>query len=194
MIASARDSAADPISAFWTADQFLDFYMTRPDEERWQLVDGLAMMIAPPTIVHQRIAGNFLKLLDAVDDPRGDVYHRMLVRIPDIGDFLAAPDLLVTGSECIAEYFTEEVRLTADVICERDTAEMIDRKLELYRSHPDNLYCLTIDQDSIRIALWSREDGWARTDLRSLDDTLALPAFGFQAKLADIHKGTPLAR
>ena len=41
-------TTADP--RLWTADQFLDFYMTRPDEERWQLVDGLAMMMVPPTV------------------------------------------------------------------------------------------------------------------------------------------------
>ena len=41
----------------WTADQFLDFLMSRPDEERWQLVDGLAMMMVPPSKVHQHIAG-----------------------------------------------------------------------------------------------------------------------------------------
>ena len=46
----------------WTADQFLDFYMTRPDGERWQLVDGLAMMMVPPTSVHQRIGKNLLQL------------------------------------------------------------------------------------------------------------------------------------
>jgi hypothetical protein len=47
----------------WTADQFLEFYMTRPDEERWQLVDGLPAMMVPPSRLHQRIAGNVFKLL-----------------------------------------------------------------------------------------------------------------------------------
>ena len=78
------------------------------------------------------------------------------------------------------------------MISPSNTAEMIERKLELYRSHPDNLYCLTIDQDSVHVALYARESGWGRTDLRSLDDVLTLPAFGFQARLADLYEGTPL--
>ncbi len=71
---------------------------------------------------------------------------------------------------------------------------MIERKLELYRGHPDNLYCLTVDQDSVHVTLFARDQDWARVDLTSLADTLKLPAFGFEATLADIYKGTPLAR
>jgi hypothetical protein len=71
---------------------------------------------------------------------------------------------------------------------------MIGRKLELYRSHPDNLYCLTIDQHSVHVALYAREDGWAERNLRALDDVLRLPAFGFDAPLSAIYRGTPLAR
>jgi Uma2 family endonuclease len=91
-------------------------------------------------------------------------------------------------------YYDEQFFLVAEVISPSNTAEMIERKLELYRSHPDNLYCLTIDQDSVHVAFYAREGGWARTDLHSLDHVLALPAFGFQARLADLYEGTPLAR
>jgi hypothetical protein len=44
------------------------------------------------------------------------------------------------------------------------------------------------------VALYARDTGWASTDLRSLDDVLALPAFGFEARLAALYEGTPLAR
>ena len=71
---------------------------------------------------------------------------------------------------------------------------MIERKLELYQSHPENLYCLTVDQDSVHVSLYAREQGWRHTDLRALDDCLALPSFGFEARLSDIYAGTPLAR
>jgi hypothetical protein len=72
---------------------------------------------------------------------------------------------------------------------------MIDRKLELYQSHPDNLYCLTIDQDSVHVTVDARgAGGWTRSELTSLDGLLRLPAFGLEATLADIYKGTPLAR
>ncbi len=37
---------------------FRAFYSTRPDEERWQLIDGVAVMMPPPIPAHQRIASN----------------------------------------------------------------------------------------------------------------------------------------
>ncbi|RAI32094.1 hypothetical protein CH341_32350, partial [Rhodoplanes roseus] len=69
----------------------------------------------------------------------------------------------------------------------------ISRKIELYQRHPDNLYCLTIAQDEVRVRLWARETDWQMTELTSLDDKLRLPAFGFDVKLSEIYRGTSLA-
>ena len=184
-------------SGLWSADQFLDFYMTRPDEERWQLVDGLAMMMVPATRPHQKISKNLLLLLDAAlarSRPELEVLYEMGVRIPDIADFNPEPDLLVIAADATFERYADKFFLIAEVISPSNTAEMIERKVELYQRHPDNLYCLTVDQDTVNVAMYARETGWARTDLRSLDEVLKLPAFGFEARLSDIYKGTPLAR
>jgi Uma2 family endonuclease len=181
----------------WTADQFLDFLRTRPDEERWQLVDGLAMMMVPPSFVHQRIVTNFEALLNAAlkaNRPDLFAYGNVGLRIPGVEDFHPQPDVVVCAAEADYVYYRERFSLVAEVLSPSNTAEMIERKLELYRSHPDNLYCLTIDQDSVHVALYGRESDWGRTDLRSFDDLLSLPAFGFQARLADLYEGTPLAR
>jgi Uma2 family endonuclease len=197
MTALARKPAEERPSGLWTADQFLQFYMGRPDEERWQLVDGLAMMMVPATRVHQKLGKNLLQLLDPVLEehrPEFEAYYELGVRIPKINNFNPTPDLVVIDRDAPFERYATRFYVVAEVISPSNTAEMIARKLELYRSHPDNLYCLTIDQDSVHIALFAREAGWARTDLRSLDDVLRLPAFGFEATLADIYKGTPLGR
>jgi hypothetical protein len=50
---------------------FRAWLQSRPDEERWELIDGVAMMMAPPTRDHQRIASNLERLLnDALELPR----------------------------------------------------------------------------------------------------------------------------
>jgi len=197
MTALARKPDAGRPSGLWTADQFLDFYVTRPDEERWQLLDGLPMMMTPPNKVHQRLARNLERLLDSPlsrSRPELLAYRETGVRVPGISDFNPEPDLVVLLADATYTYFDERFFLVAEVISPSNTAEMIDRKLELYQSHPDNLYCLTIDQDSVHVALYAREAGWARIDLRSLNDVLRLPAFSFEAKLSEIYEGTPLAR
>ena len=185
------------LSGLWTAEKFLDFYTTRPDEERWQLVDGLAIMMVPPSFMHQRIADNFKSALKlALRQTRPDLFpfENVGLRIPDVPDFNPQPDVVVCRANLAREHYAERFFLVAEVISPSNTAEMTDRKLELYQSHPDNLYCLTIDQDSVHIALYVRETNWRRTDLRALDDVLTLPAFDLEAKLSEIYEGTPLAR
>ena len=39
-----------------TMEQFHAFRDERPKEEKWELIDGVPMMMPPPTLVHQRIA------------------------------------------------------------------------------------------------------------------------------------------
>ena len=104
------------------------------------------------------------------------------------------PDLLVVRANAHFERYADDFLLIGEIVSPSNNAEMIERKLQLYRSHPENLYCLTVDQDAVHVALWALEHGWGQTDLRSLDDTLALPAFGFRSRLAGIYAGTPLAR
>ena len=197
MTALARKLRKERPSGLWTADQFLDFYMTRPGEERWQLLDGLPMMMTPPNKVHQRLARNLERLLDdALSSSRPELltYREIGVRIPGVRDFNPEPDLAVLLGDATYTYYDDRFFLIAEVISPSNTAEMIERKLTLYQSHPDNLYCLTIDQDSVRVSLYARETGWAPVDFNSLDDVLRLQAFGFEAKVAEIYKGTPLGR
>ena len=187
--------ARDP--NLWTVEQFHDFYTTRPDEERWQLVDGLPMMMTPSTFLHQKIGKNLLLLLDNFfDASRPDLaaYYELGIQIPGVDDFNPTPDVLVIRADAVFERCAESFLLVAEVISPSNTAEMIERKLELYRDHPDNLYCLTVDQDSVHATLFARENDWVRRDFHALDDGLRLPAFDFEATLAEVYKGTTLGR
>ncbi|MBK1622697.1 Uma2 family endonuclease [Afifella marina] len=183
-------------SGLWTADQFLEFYMSRPDEERWQLVDGLAMMMVSPTRPHQKIAKNLIFLLEpCLLEARSDLetLWEMGVRVPGISDFNPQPDLLVVEADASFERYADRFFLAAEILSPSNPTEMISRKIELYQRHPDNLYCLTIAQDEVRVRLWARETDWQMTELTSLDDKLRLPAFGFDVKLSEIYRGTSLA-
>ena len=57
--------------------EFLGFLRSRPDEERWELIGGFPMMMAPPTIRHQRIASNLERLLN-------DVLRVQRLRVGDV--------------------------------------------------------------------------------------------------------------
>src|ERR1700693_695111 len=87
------------------AGEFLKFLKTRPKEERWQLIEGVAVMMNPPTLVHQVIALNLRDLLkDALARKKLDllVVNDCAVRIPSVSHSLPRPDVIVIPG--IADY------------------------------------------------------------------------------------------
>jgi Uma2 family endonuclease len=154
-------------------------------------------MMTPPSILHQRIVGNLERLLnDALEVTRPELFAfgNIGIRIPGVADFNPQPDVVVCDADTDYSYYHEQFFLCAEVISPSNTAEMIERKLELYRTHPGNLYVMTIDQDRVRVVLSSRGDGWRERGYESLNNILDLPEFGLSAPLSALYKGTPLAR
>src|SRR5260221_6672766 len=86
---------------------FRGFLEGRPDEERWELIDGVAVMMAPPTLSHQRIASNLQRLLtDALDrrDATLTAYQRAGINLrPSIEYYDLEPDVAVIDADAIQE-------------------------------------------------------------------------------------------
>jgi Uma2 family endonuclease len=80
-----------------SAREFRAFQAGRPDHERWELIGGVAVMMTPPTIAHNRIAGNLERLLNAglaAHDPRRLANQRPGV---ELGRIRAIPGKVGTG-------------------------------------------------------------------------------------------------
>ena len=61
-------SAPQRATRHLSVELFRGFLEGRPEEERWELINGVAVMMAPPTKAHQRIASNLERLLlDALE-------------------------------------------------------------------------------------------------------------------------------
>src|SRR5438067_12947439 len=58
------NAPARPYSGTMDVDEFMAFLEMRPKEERWHLIEGIAVMMAPPSLAHQRIAWNLCELLN----------------------------------------------------------------------------------------------------------------------------------
>ena len=50
------DAPITPLSGAMDVDEFMTFYETRPDEEHWELIDGVAVRMGPVSLAHRRIA------------------------------------------------------------------------------------------------------------------------------------------
>ena len=179
--------------------QFREFIEGRPDKERWELIDGVAMVMATPTLAHQRIASNLERLLlDALEAhaPALTAFQAIGVNVgPAIEDYDPEPDVVVTDSsaeEAQDERYADRFYLAAEIVSSSDRS-YVESKREVYKLHDSCTCILTVQQDRFEVRTDLRTDtGWSEQVLKQSDDLLALPAFGLSCSVADLYRGTPL--
>ncbi len=176
-----------------SAAEYLSFLDARPKEEKWQLIDGDAFMMTPPTATHQRIAYNLARRLDdALEGARFELatLQEIGVRIPGHDAFLPVPDLVVADAVAPASSYLDRFYLAAEVLSESNSPEYVSLKVSRYAEHPDNLYTLVIDQTAMRCEIWSRASGWRGIVLRGPEEIFELPEFNFRCLLHELYRNT----
>jgi Uma2 family endonuclease len=178
---------------------FRAWLQSRPDEERWELIDGVPMMMAPPTRDHQRIASNLERLLnDALERhrPALSAYQRVGLDLGSVAEnYDPEPDVAVIDANRDGDpRYTDRFYLAAEVVSETDQAT-VDGKREIYKLHPNCNCVLVLRQDRYEVSVALRSgDGWKHTILRDPDAELVLPEMGLRCALADFYKGTAVSR
>jgi Uma2 family endonuclease len=181
----------------FTVEEYLAFIETRPEDERWQLIDGVAMMMPPPTLRHQRIASNLARLLNAhLENVRPNLYayQEVGLMVPDVSSFRPEADVAVLDSSLGEDdtSYAGSFYLVAEVLSDRDTDKDIAAKSRRYIQHPQNLYFLLIEQKEIRVELRARTAEWTPVELKGPHALIELPEWGFRTALAGLYRGTAL--
>lgn len=185
---------------------FLAFLDGRPDEERWELVGGLPiMMMTPPLIAHQRIASNVERALNNAIEARGQdrrADREIGLQIEDVPDYRPEPEVAVIDADYENERYASrfygivEVLSASDRVRNPHTGRMaIEDKLDFYRSHPFAEFVLVISQARIEIDrhFRGRDGSWCRLPpLVDARDILELPGLGEVCTLAAVYKGVKL--
>jgi len=124
-----------------SVELFRGFLEGRPDEERWELIDGVAVMMAPPTLAHQRIASNFQLLLHAALEshaPTLTVYQRAGLNLaPPVEYYDPEPDVVVIDSDASenpGERYANRFYLVAEIVSASDRA-YAESKRGVYKLH-----------------------------------------------------------
>lgn len=192
-MAGAPQRKFEPLSI----EAFRAFVETRPDEEHWELIGGAAMMMAPATHDHQRIASNLERLLnDALDVHRPDLtaYQRVGLNLAPVApDYDPEPDVAVVSAEEVGEIrYSERFFLAAEIVSSSDR-KTVESKRDVYQRHPDCRCVLVIEQARVglSVSLFS-ETGWTGRSFTELTDQLILEEFGLRCTLADLYRGTAL--
>lgn len=180
-----------------TVEEYFSFTDTRPDNEKWELIDGEPILNASPSGTHHRILKNLIFLLAAAERSKPGHWEA----IPGIGVRVSAtslpePDVMILPAGTIlGDPYGRE---TADVVA---TFEILspstrDRDLRWKRAAYTSLAALThyvvIAQDVVDVVVFARDDGFSERHLRSLNDAIELPALGISLPLSEIYRDTGL--
>ena len=188
-------NAPASLSGTMDVDEFMAFLETRPKGEHWDLIDGVAVMMAPASHAHQQIALNLCNLLNGAFAAQGLDLRAIFntgVRSPGARYFQPEPDVAVIPGIAGYDLYSEHFQLAAEILSTSNTRQEIDLKLHLYREAPDNLYAVVIEPRAFMVEIHARNRDWKPVVLKRPDDTIEMPEFGLRCRVADLYIDTPL--
>jgi Uma2 family endonuclease len=182
-------------SPIFSVNSFRAWLESRPEEEHWELIGGMPVMMTPPSRRHQRIASNLELLLNAAlkrHDPALTAYRDIGVNIVSTVPYDPEPDVaVIREDENPDPRYAERFYQAAEILSDSDRG-VIDGKRDIYRAHPFCTCIMLIRQDRVEIVVDGRTgDGWRSQTLRDADQ-LVLPEFGLACPVRDIYRDTPL--
>jgi Uma2 family endonuclease len=178
-----------------TVDEFYAFTDTRPDHEKWELIEGEPVLNASPRDVHQWIVRNVLGLLlmwEWAHDPPWAVLSDFGVRVSEKNR--PEPDIVVFPSE---HHGPEGRRDRNDVIVafevlspsteERD----LGWKRKAYASLSSLTHYIVISQDAVEVMVFARDDTFEGRKIKPLDEVIELRSLAVSLP-AEIYRDTGL--
>jgi Uma2 family endonuclease len=180
-----------------TVKEFYAFTDTRPDDEKWELIDGEPILNASPSPVHQWIVRN---ILIALGNRERELKASWAI-LPGLGIRVSRtnrpePDLLIMPRAAFsadpAQHDTGEMIAAFEIL----SPSMADRDLRwkrtAYTSLPSLTHYIVVAQDAVDVVVFARDTGFAERRYRSLSDTIELPALGILLPVSEIYRDTGL--
>lgn len=174
-----------------TAEEFFAFTATRPDEEKWELIDGEPIMNASATFLHQTIASNLIGELR--QHRRGKqspwvVIPGMGVRISNtrvpVPDVIVRPNRIIMGSEC------DDMIVAFEVLPPSTADRDLPWKRKIYSALPTLQQYVIVAQDRIEVLSYNRSSGFTEVRLEDGSRELELSSIGVSLPLSDIYADT----
>jgi Uma2 family endonuclease len=179
-----------------TVEEFLAMTAARPDGERWELIEGVAVMNASPTQWHQVIVSNITHCLMSIKIERGAPWTPMIgvgTRVPISRNSLPQPDVYVQESEPRDSAQTDDALVIFEILSRSNSKSDRAWRKRVYASVPNCQHYVTISTKTAEVDRFDRADDWAGVPLKGLEATLDLVAIGAQIALRDIYRWTPIA-
>ena len=178
----------------FTVEEFLEFADGRPDDEKWELIDGQPFMNAAPSGLHQFIVGNVMFALTSALRAQGSA----LIAYPGIGVRVSAnklpiPDVMISplGGDMQARDCTDAITVV-EVLSPSTRDKDLKWKRVAYSQVAAILHYVVIAQDKVEVIVFDRANGFAERRITDAAASLDLPGCGVSVPLAEIYRDTGL--
>jgi len=180
-----------------TVEEYFAFTDTRPDNEKWELIDGEPVLHASPSGTHHKILKNLIFLLATAERANPGSWEA----IPGIGVRVSAtslpePDVMILPAATIRSdpysRQTADVIATFEILSPSTAGRDLHWKRKAYTSLPSLTHYVVIAQDAVDVVVFAREAGFAERRLRSVTDSLEILALGISMPLSEVYRDTGL--
>jgi Uma2 family endonuclease len=178
-----------------TIEEYLSFTETRPQEERWELIEGVAVLNPSPVQFHQVIASNIVSHLVVHKQQTNAPWIAMLgvgTRVPASPRSLPQPDVFVQAGAATDRPDTDDALVIFEILSRSNTKADQAWRRKVYASIPNCQHYVTVSQKKIDVTVFSRADDWTAQRMTTLTDKLVLPHLGVVMLLAEIYRWTLL--
>jgi Uma2 family endonuclease len=180
-----------------TVEEFYAFTDTRPDNEKWELIDGEPILNALPSPVHQWIVKNLLVGLGNREREPNATW----AVLPGLGVRVSRtnrpePDVLIIPRSAFSvdpsQRDTSEMIAGFEILSPSTADRDLRWKRTAYTGLPSLTHYIVVAQDAVDVVVFARDAGFEERRYRSLADTIELPALGIALALAEIYRDTGL--
>jgi Uma2 family endonuclease len=180
-----------------TVEEFYAFTDKRPDDEKWELIDGEPVLNASPSRFHQRIMKNLVVALGSREQAAGATWEML----PGLGVLVSdtsrpEPDVLIlpnSPSVDLTRRDRDDVIVAFEIMSPSTASRDLKWKRSAYTSLPSLTHYVIVAQDAVEVVVFARDSGFAEQRMNSLDDVLTFPALGVSLPLSEIYRNTGLA-
>jgi Uma2 family endonuclease len=179
-----------------TIEEFLAFTATRPQEERWELIEGVPVLNPSPIQIHQLVAINISSLLMRHKEATGATWIPLLgvgTEVPASPNSLPQPDVYVQEGAVVDSHVTSDALVIFEILSRSNTRSDREWRRKVYASVPNCQHYVTVSLRRAQVIAYDRAAAWAERRISGLSGVLNLAALDLSVSLADIYRYTPLA-
>ena len=178
-----------------TIEEFLAFTETRPDEERWELIEGVPVEETSLSSTHQIVLANLVTFLMNRKAEASASWMPLLgigIQVPASPNSLPMPDAYVQAGPASWAQVTIDALAVFEVLTKSNTAADQAWRRKVYASVPNCQHYVTVSLKAAAVVAYDRSSGWKSRQVSGLDATLDLPALGLALPLVDVYRYTPV--